>query len=415
MAASFGPKNHNRMRQRLVIRLNPDPHGKVHWIRLGADGRVEGHAESGSLEAAAAAAEQRQVIGLVPADAVLMLSARIPTQSRQRMLQAVPFALEDQLADDVANLHFAVGHRDKAGDVAVAVVAHERMRAWLEAFADAGLDVEQLYPEVQGLPYEEDGWTLMAEGDGFLLRSGAQSGFGGDLDNLPVLLVAALEESGDIRPQRLIVYSAEAPLEFDGLEIPVENRDLVSTTALLATSLDEREALALRSGPYARRRSLSVQWQRWRIVAALLAAWVLVDTGAALLESWQLRRQVAAVDAQIVDVYRKTFPGPGPVLNPRLQMESRLAALRKQGGGDTGLLRLLDSVGAALVADGSVQVTNITYRNGDLDLEITAGSLQNIDQLARRLGGIQGIRVEVTRASAEGQRALGQLRIEAAS
>jgi len=92
------------MRPRLVIRLNSAPQGRVHWIRLDAEGRPQGHAESGTLAQAAVAATQRQVIGLVPATELLLTEARIPTQSRQRMLRAVPFALEDQLAEDIDEL-----------------------------------------------------------------------------------------------------------------------------------------------------------------------------------------------------------------------------------------------------------------------------------------------------------------------
>jgi len=406
------------MRPRLVIRLNSAPQGKVHWLRLNAEGRPEGHAESGTLAQAAGAAAQRQVIALAPASELLLTEVRIPTQSRQRMLRAVPFALEDQLAEDVDNLHFALGQRDKEGRLNVAVLSKARMRQWLEELAEATLDVEQIYPDVLALPYETDAWTLLIEGDGFLLRTGPQLGFAGDADNLPLLLPGALEEAGDAKPARLIVYSTETLPELPDLGLTLEQRELDSTSALLATSLKEREAIPLRTGEFTRSRRLAVNLQRWQVALALLLAWVLVDTGAAYLQQWRLNRQLAAVNAQIDQVYRGVFPGTGAVANPRLLMENRLKALRGQSGPSAGLLQALDKVGPVLGTAPGVQLSSLNYRNGNLDIELSAKSLQDIDQLAQRLRQTSGVKVEVRNASAgerEGERAQGRLTIEVSS
>lgn len=405
------------MRPRLVIRLNSAPQGRVHWIRLDAEGRPQGHAESGTLAQAAVAATQRQVIGLVPATELLLTEARIPTQSRQRMLRAVPFALEDQLAEDIDELHFALGQRDKEGRLGVAVVSKERLGRWLEEFAEAGLDVDQLYPDVLALPFEPDAWTLLLEDHAFLLRTAPQLGFGGDADNLQLLLSAALEETGEAKPQRLIVYGD--PARLPALDIPIEARPAADSTALLATSLKEREAIGLRSGEFARSRSLGINLSRWRVPLALLLAWVLVDTGSAYLQQWRLNRQIATVNAQIDQVYRSVFPSTGPVANPRLLMENRLKALRGgQSTGSAGLLQSLDKVGPVLSTAPNVRLNTLNYRNGNLDVEISAQNLQDIDQLAQRLRQTEGVKVEVRSASAgerDGERAQARLTIEVSS
>lgn len=415
MAGFVRAENYKNMRQRLVIRLNSDPAGTVHWIRLDADGRPEGHAESGSLAAAAAAAEGRRVVGLVPTADLLLLTARIPTRSRQKAMQAVPFALEDQVADDIDSLHFALGGAEGDGGLAVAVIARDKLQGWLQACQGAGLEPDQLYPDVHALPLEPEAWTVLVEGDRFAVRTAPQLGFSGDLDYLEVLLQGALDEAGEAGPKQLVVYSAEGPVAFAGSEIPVDNREPGHTTEMLATGLDERAAIPLRTGPYARRRSLGVHWQRWRVAAILLAGWVLVDTGAAYLEQWRLGRQLSAVEREIEQTYRQAFPTNGPVLNPRLQMESRLTALRKQAGADAGLLKLLDSVGPILRADAKVQLVGLNWRNQDLDLELTAPSTQAIDELNQRLRGVAGISVKVDRIEVKGEGAQGRLTIETSS
>jgi type II secretory pathway component PulL len=119
----------------------------------------------------------------------------------------------------------------------------------------------------------------------------------------------------------------------------------------------------------------------------------------------------------MAQTYRQAFPEGGQLnrYNPRQQMESRLASLRRGGGGDSGLLHLLQTAGPLLAADADLQILGLAYRNNGLDLEISAKNLQSIDQLKQRLEAAPGLGVEVVSARAEGERAQGKLRLEASS
>ena len=113
------------------------------------------------------------------------------------------------------------------------------------------------------------------------------------------------------------------------------------------------------------------------------------------------------------------FPSTGPVANPRLLMENRLKALRGgQSTGSAGLLQSLDKVGPVLSTAPNVRLNTLNYRNGNLDVEISAQNLQDIDQLAQRLRQTEGVKVEVRSASAgerDGERAQARLTIEVSS
>src|SRR5678815_6035523 len=101
---------------------------------------------------APAAANGRKVIVLVPGTDALLAEPVLPVKSGTKLAQVVPFALEEHLAADVEDLHFAVGKRDGRPGTPVTVVARARMDAWQALFTDAGLQADAIYPETAALP-----------------------------------------------------------------------------------------------------------------------------------------------------------------------------------------------------------------------------------------------------------------------
>jgi len=403
------------MRPRLVIRLSETPETPVRWVPLDIEGRPDGPTGVGTLAEAAEAAVGRRIVVLAHGPDVLLISAVVPTQSKQRLARAVPYALEDQLAEDVDALHFSLGQRGNDNRLPVAVIDTEIMDQWLQALREAGLEPDQLYPEQLAVPREPDTWAVVVEGDRFLLRTGPQSGLAGDAGNLSDMLEGCLLEAGDALPERITVHDFTGQAALPNIETPIDHAsgDADDGTSLLAKSLDERQSIPMLTGDYAKSSGWRVHWQRWRAVAALAAVWVVLSTGQAWFQQWQLSRERDRLQDRIVAVYRDAFPDSQRVIDPRGQMQSRLQALRSGGqGGSSGLLPLLDRIGPVLGGDNGLRLTALSYRGGDLDVELYADSLQRIDQLKQRLSRIDGVSVEVRSAKSEGDRVQGRLRIQ---
>ncbi len=139
------------MAEFLVIRLDVDPEQAVSWIAVDSNGTRTSAPISGPLDEAVSDVGDRSVIVLVPATTVLTTTANIPIKGGSRLLAALPFALEEQLADDIDDLHFAAGTRRDSGQIPVAVVAHDQMSDWLDRLDEAGLSVSKIVPENYGL------------------------------------------------------------------------------------------------------------------------------------------------------------------------------------------------------------------------------------------------------------------------
>ncbi len=99
------------MSEYLVIRISDDPNQLAQWIAVDSSGARRGPLVAGMLAEAQVDIGDREVIVLVPSAAVLTTSVDIPLRGGAKLLAALPYALEEFLADDVDKLHFAAGPR----------------------------------------------------------------------------------------------------------------------------------------------------------------------------------------------------------------------------------------------------------------------------------------------------------------
>src|SRR5438477_4216957 len=124
----------------LLLRLPRAAGEAASWLIADARGAPAGPAQSGPLTLAAARAAGQRVCALVPGAEVLLAEPEIPVKGGANLQQLVPYALEEQLADDIDDLHFAIGKR--AGDSArapVAVVARALLDEWLATLRASGV------------------------------------------------------------------------------------------------------------------------------------------------------------------------------------------------------------------------------------------------------------------------------------
>src|SRR5919198_4249519 len=129
----------------LLLRLPRNASGEVSWILADGRGSAITAPQTGPLVEVAPRAAGRRVCVLVPSTDVLLAEPEVPVKAGTKLQQVVPYALEEQLAEDIDDLHFAIGKR--AGDsltTPVAVVAHALMDDWLTTLKSGGITPEMM-------------------------------------------------------------------------------------------------------------------------------------------------------------------------------------------------------------------------------------------------------------------------------
>ncbi|MEW6353103.1 MAG: type II secretion system protein GspL [Pseudomonadota bacterium] len=403
------------MRDKLFIRLGASDDAPASWVRYSASGQPLGAVAHGALADAAASAAGCRVIVFAPGGDVLLTRVAIPSQNRARIAQALPFVLEEQLACDVEDLHFAVGRRNADKQINAAVVARTRMERWLGALREAGIQPDVLTPETLGVPLTPDAWTVLILPErGALVRNGAQSGLAADLISLELMLTSLLGAAESAKPARIQIlhYGSDAPRLSGELGVEVIGKAVTEEPLLLlARGFDEQDAVNLMQGDYSRREQLGKLWRPWRAAAALLGAWLILQGGMTAHEIYRLSRENQALQQQIQRVYLQTFPESRKVVNPRVQMQRQLDALRGAGQGDQGFLELLARSGAPFKDTPNLDLRTVSYKDGQLNVDLEIKDLQALDQLKQRLAA--QLNVDIQSATSQEDKVQSRLQIQA--
>lgn len=368
----------------LLIRLLPEDSDTAEWI-VCADRKSPADAARGPLNEAAKLGVRRRVVVLVPSEDVLLTRVNLQTRNRQQFAKAVPYALEDELAQDVEQLHFALGPRQADNSRPVAVCARARMDAWLEGLRAADITPHALLPDVFALP-AGDTWNALLEDERAVVRIGAYHGWACDPAQLTDLLALAIEEA-QTPPASLTLYlCGHGGVQLDTLGLAL-NPMRRCPPALFAEGLDEKAGINLLQGTYSSQDDIGHYLKPLRMTAVLAAIWLALQFVIMIGEYRDLARQDRKLITAIEQVYRDTFPNAQRIINPRVQMEQRLAALRGNSadGADTGFLRLVAASGGAAGAISGVQIESLDYGDDRLDLILTATDLQSLEKIKQSL------------------------------
>ncbi len=391
---------------------------RVACLRVGERGESSASPQHLPLEEIASRASGCQVIVLVPADRVILTSVAVPTSNRQRQAQAVPYLLEELLADDVEQLHFALGSY-REGEVAVAVVAHEQMRRWLERLTAAGIPVKLMVPDLLAIPLGEREWSVVVGEAVTWIRTGVQSGLCCDTENLSLLLGQLLQHAGDEEiPRHLKIADCrnhkEKALDTllpQGVEFQRAECG-ASLLSRLAVGYEESggNAINLLQGAYSQRERLGKLWRPWRPVAALLGALLLVQGAVAAVEYRRLSAEKERLVQQVEQSFRQGFPSIKRIVNPKLQAERALKSLRGQGGG-AGFFALMAEAGPPLQSVSGATLKGINYKEGRMVLDIRLKSLQQLDELEQKLKQNTAQAIEVLSASSRNKHVEARIKI----
>jgi type II secretion system protein L len=290
-----------------------------------------------------------EIYVFVPGTEVGCHTVRLPSQPAEQLRRSAAYALEDEMAVAVEDVHVAVGQTSgSAGDRPAFLVDPELLEGWIDRLRSLNLDHAHLVADISVLPATD----MLVEAGPHILFASPNARFATDT-SLPDDALQALLPAGGALPRlfgasiaRRLGRSADAEPD-----MPLILR--LAQWAELQGSLTD-----LRQGRFAQNSGTSFDLQAWRPLLAGAAGTIVLFLAATALEASALSALRDSLDAQARSIYAGANPGAGVP-------EDLSASLREQGPSGSaqqlGFLELSALLYEALPDDGMITIQGLRF------------------------------------------------------
>ncbi len=321
----------------------------------------------------------RKVVLLVPDTDVVLNSISIPSKNRKQLLQAIPYALEDSLAEDIEDLHFAVHQESDSKESQVAVINSDLLDKYLNSLKKMGITAHFVLPRVLSQHNTRQTWSIQQntptnnQEPTVSVKLNKLYGFNCDQGLLDIFL----EQHGSTLPESIFTN-----LETDKLPKNLQNLPQEKLDAGLVYYSDIENAIPLNlvTGFVSRKGSTSsINWKAWRpalVIGSLVgASWL----GILAWQNQQLKSQQGQLQQAIENTFKTAFPESRLVDAPQ-QMRTMLAQLKKNAGQTIDSpLPMIASLAPLLKEYKDLSLSEVRYQENELVIVMQSPNLTRLE------------------------------------
>lgn len=366
----------------------------------------------GSLMDAAKACASHTVTVVLPGEKVLFLTAQVPGKNIQKVLQAIPYVLEDSVIDDVDDLYFSIKKQNSDASnnqYDVSIINKNYFESIIKTLEAAGIYADAMIADYFLLANKPslfvDEMRVIYSSSEMKFSSAVESAIKLDsksYDDSTKLKLITCNKSSNIETQlsNLIVNInvAEEQCELNPLVYLVKNRS--------------NNTINLLHGVYKKKKDWSQAGKTWLPVSVLLGVWLVIQTGVFVFDYIDLSKKNKLINLEITKIYKKTFPKSRRIVDAKAQMQQKLSSFKKRNGqSGRSFTEMLSNSASVFSKTKGLEIKSLRYYDGKINLEIQISSLQALDKLSEQLNKEKGYQVEVQNASSGKETVTARLQI----
>ncbi|MBC7185155.1 MAG: type II secretion system protein GspL [Marinobacter sp.] len=370
------------------------------------------------------------LIGLIPGEEALYCLADIPAKQSRFIRQALPYAVEEQIAQDIDSVHLALGNHTDQG-YRVAAVDRERMAQWVHLFSGwEHVRLEAIYPDASLLPRTAGGWSVCLDGDTAMMVSERGEWLSMQSANLGMFVhtLAAPSEDEVVAELPVTLYGTEGEFEIhqSGIaELSASGRLAVRKEVLelmplelLAYSFHHHlcEPVNLCQGMFSANSDKASPLKPWKPLIAVAAVWFVIQVALQAGMGFYYQNQAEKLRSDAMAIYREAFPNDRRTHAGNVQrvIEGQLRVAGSSGP-EVDFITLMKYTGqqyARLPGSQSVNFSSVNFSRsrGELIVDVRADSYDNLSALRNGLSN-QGLEAQIGSVVNESGGARGRLTV----
>lgn len=366
-------------------------------VRLNKSGDIEAPLQKRNAHEIRELQKQAHTLVIVPTSMVSIQQLELPWLGERKAREAIPYALEELVAQPVSELHFVF---DKAhyenGRYLIVVIDKQQLFNWTGLLDELDIDFDAVTID----------WFALRAGEVVVAEHSVlinHNEFKGSLS--PHLSQSYLNRT--LEPYQGFLFDDSSPDVHSDYLISMEG----GFDLFVAKRLVNAPVLNLCQGEF-RHDTHRESSRRWYFAsAALFGAWLLCIVGMNALQLSRLNTEQALLDQKIAEVYHAFFPSATLVISPRFRIEQ---ALKNDAAGQQGdFWYLLGKLASSIDGDSKhVVIDGVHYQNQALMVNLTSTDFASLEAFENRLKRAK-LKVNQTQASSKDKHVAAILELHA--
>ncbi len=350
---------------------------------------------------------------LVGGEDVLLTRARIPSRQQRQIVQAIPYAIEEELARNVDDCHFAMGKRGGNDELEIAVIDRALIQSILARLKEMELRPAFMCVDLLMIPNDEGTHILVDDNRAHLLTAD-NLGFTTTMAQLP-LAVSLLNETDR---DNLQVHLH--PEMREGAQLCLSQIQTSETSSFQEHELEcypfefmcrhfDKRQINLLQGEFKVQQVRAKSRNSWLGVAILSCVVFVVHVLFTTAKGLYLDEQASNYENEAAALYKEVFPDDRNVRDIRRRWRGHL------GGSSTEKALFLPLFAKAVVKinESKLVLQNVNYNEsrGDLILQLLAPRSERLVSFVESLTQ-DGLQAEIGTISQDENSVRGSVKIK---
>lgn len=360
--------------------------------------------ETGHLKLAADDLEPSHIV--INSTQCQVLSAEMPVKQVKQIIKALPFALEEQLANDIDENHILYVGREKTRAYAL-VLEHSIIDSYVQTYNPDSLQYLPLM-----LPITENGATVCILDGIASIRISESQAMSVSIDILSLVLEEIKKE--DLNKVQFFDLDERhelLPLEIENIGFEISKGDSQALTSFIHQQVVKQTNNIL-SGTYAKKKIKSdTKFSKLKPLMALVATFLVVVFVIQYKEMKQYQQMGDLVKSASKDFYVTLFPDER-VRSIKRQFRDKLEASGGATAASNGFINLLANASKGINSLGAVEWDAIRFskKKNELELNLVVKNVAQLDNIKKKLTG-NGLQVDIASATETGSKIKGVLKV----
>lgn len=398
---------------------------EIEWIVLDAAGRMlrRGVHPMADIGALVDADEHAQLIVIVAGDRILTTEVQLEPQHAAHIRNVLPYMVEEQIAEELDEVHIAPAPGLSVGKNSVAVVSHTELIDWLDQLYGADLHPHMIVPECMTLPDTGAGIRVMLRGNEAVVQFDAYKGTVLPFNDLAAYLELYLGHDNSVDGGEyltLLVSESDqhamnnADLlgnQFQTMSVDLQVFSEPSFALQAITAVRNKASmLNLLQGGYRNQEADGPRFP-WPKLAGVAATFLVLELVMLLGSGAWFANKADQLEASVEQEYRDIFPNERRVVDARRQFQSHLNRQRSAAFSDEFLF-LMERVVSAM-GEESLPLKSLRYNayGEGLMLDLNASSMDSLEQYTTALMKAN-LDVELLSAVEQDDSVKGRIRVD---